>query len=136
MNKFAYLALAAVPAMVAPAAAQEQAFTVKDYIDSQMALLDGMTKLMTLDTIAENPADVAAAINQLTQYAAALVSLKSQLNADELAVAQGNLEGDAMAQMVGAAFMKAVNDLADKKFYDSAELAQAVQQFAAVLSNM
>ena len=88
MNKFAYLALAAVPVMVAPAAAQEQAFTVKDYIDSQMALLDGMTKLMTLDTIAENPADVAAAINQLTQYAAALVSLKSQLNADELAVAQ------------------------------------------------
>lgn len=136
MNKFAYLALAAVPAMVAPASAQEQTFTVKDYIDSQMALLDGMTKLMTLDTIAENPADVAAAINQLTQYAAALVSLKSQLNADELAVAQGNLEGDAMAQMVGAAFMKAVNDLADKKFYDNAELAQAVQQFAAVLSNM
>ena len=122
--------------MVAPASAQEQTFTVKDYIDSQMALLDGMTKLMTLDTIAENPADVAAAINQLTQYAAALVSLKSQLNADELAVAQGNLEGDAMAQMVGSAFMKAVNDLADKKFYDSAELAQAVQQFAAVLSNM
>ena len=136
MNKFAYLALAAVPAMVAPASAQEQTFTVKDYIDTQMAILDGVTKLLNLDSIAEAPGDVAAAINQMNQYAAALISLKDQLNADELAAAQGNLEGDPIAQMIGSSFMKAVNDAADKNFYNSNELAQAVQQLAALLANL
>ena len=136
MNKFAYLALAAVPAMVAPASAQEQTFTVKDYIDTQMAILDGVTKLLNLDSIAEAPGDVAAAINQMNQYAAALISLKEQLNADELAAAQGNLEGDPIAQMIGSSFMKAVNDAADKNFYNSNELAQAVQQLAALLANL
>ena len=136
MNKFAYLALAAVPAMVAPASAQEQTFTVKDYIDTQMAILDGVTKLLNLDSIAEAPGDVAAAINQMNQYAAALISLKEQLNADELAAAQGNLEGDPIAQMIGSSFMKAVDDAADKNFYNSNELAQAVQQLAALLANL
>ena len=136
MTKFTYCALVVVPAMVATATAQEQTITVKDYIDSQMAILDGMTKLLTLDTIAEAPAEVAEAINQLTQYASALVYMKSQLNADDLAAAQGNLEADAVAQMTGAAFMKAVNDAAAKNFYNSNELATAVQNFAAVLSNM
>ena len=136
MNKFAYLAFATVPAMVAPASAQEQTFTVKDYIDTQMAILDGVTKLLNLDSIAEAPGDVAAAINQMNQYAAALISLKDQLNADELAAAQGNLEGDPIAQMIGSSFMKAVNDAADKNFYNSNELAQAVQQLAALLANL
>lgn len=136
MYKFAYLALAAVPAMVAPASAQEQTITVKEYIDFQMAILDGATKLLTLESIAEAPGEVAAAMNQLTQYAAALVSHKNKLNADDLAAAQGNLETDPIAQATGAAFVKAVNDLADKKFHNSDELAKAVQQFAAVLANM
>ena len=122
--------------MVAPASAQEQTFTVKDYIDTQMAILDGVTKLLNLDSIAEAPGDVAAAINQMNQYAAALISLKEQLNADELAAAQGNLEGDPIAQMIGSSFMKAVNDAADKNFYNSNELAQAVQQLAALLANL
>lgn len=136
MYKFAYLALAAVPAMVAPASAQEQTITVKEYIDFQMVLLDGATKLLTIESIAEAPGEVAAAMNQLTQYAAALVSLKNTLNADDLAAAQGNLETDPIAQATGVAFVKAVNDLADKKFHNSDELAKAVQQFAAVLANM
>ena len=136
MNKFACIALAAVPALVAPAVAQDQQITVEDYIRTQMAILNGVTELLTLDGIAEAPAEVAAAINQLSQHAAALVSLKGMVNADDLAAAQGNLEADASAQMIGAAFVKAVNDLADKNFYNSNELATAVQNFVAVLANM
>lgn len=136
MNKFAYIVLAASPAMIATAPAQEQKFTVQDYIRTQMALLNGMNELLALKHIAEDPGDVAKAINQLTQYGAALVSLKSSLNADELAAAQGNLEADPVAQATGAAFINAVNALADRNFYGSNELATAVQNFAAVLGSM
>jgi len=133
MNKFACIVLAASPAMIATAPAQEQKFTVQDYIRTQMALLNGMNELLALKHIAEDPGDVAKAINQLTQYGAALVSLKSSLNADELAAAQGNLEADPAAQATGAAFINAVNALADQNFYGSNELATAVQNFAAEL---
>ncbi|MBQ7024933.1 MAG: hypothetical protein IJN29_15260 [Akkermansia sp.] len=136
MNKFACIVLAASPAMIATAPAQEQKFTVQDYIRTQMALLNGMNELLALKHIAEDPGDVAKAINQLTQYGAALVSLKSSLNADELAAAQGNLEADPAAQATGAAFINAVNALADQNFYGSNELATAVQNFAAVLGRM
>ncbi|MBQ3217583.1 MAG: hypothetical protein IJB33_01765 [Akkermansia sp.] len=136
MNKFACIVLAASPAMIATAPAQEQKFTVQDYIRTQMALLNGMNELLALKHIAEDPGDVAKAINQLTQYGAALVSLKSSLNADELAAAQGNLEADPAAQAIGAAFINAVNALADQNFYGSNELATAVQNFAAVLGRM
>lgn len=136
MNKFACIVLAASPAMIATAPAQEQKFTVQDYIRTQMALLNGMNELLALKHIAEDPGDVAKAINQLTQYGAALVSLKSSLNADELAAAQGNLEADPSAQAIGAAFINAVNALADQNFYGSNELATAVQNFAAVLGRM
>ena len=136
MNKFACIALAAVPALVAPAVAQDQQITVEDYIRTQMAILNGVTELLSIEGIGEAPGEVAAAINQLSQHAAALVSLKGQLNANDLAAAQGNLETDASAQLVGAAFVKVVNDLADKNFYNSNELATAVQNFVAVLANM
>lgn len=136
MNKFACIVLAASPAMIATAPAQEQKFTVQDYIRTQMALLNGMNELLALKHIAEDPGDVAKAINQLTQYGAALVSLKSSLNADELAAAQGNLEADPAAQATGGAFINAVNALADQNFYGSNELATAVQNFAAVLGRM
>ncbi len=136
MNQFACIALAAVPAMIASAPAQEQQFTVQDYIQNQMALLNGMNELLALKHISEDPGDVAKAINQLAQYGAALVSLKSQLNADELAAAQGNLESDPVAQATGAAFISAVNALADQNFYGSNELATAVQNFVAVLGSM
>lgn len=136
MNKLACIALAAVPSLVASAAAQEQQITVEDYIKTQMALLSGMNELLAIEGIAEAPGEVAAAINQLTQYAAVLVSLKGQLNADDLAAAQGNLEVDPVAQATGATFIKLVNELADKNFYNSNELATAVQNFAAVLANM
>lgn len=136
MTRFAYIALAAVPAMVAPAAAQEEKLTVADYIQTQLALLSGMNELLALPTIAEDPADVAKGVQVLTQYAAALVSMKGQLNAEELAAAQGALESNPAAQAIGSGFIAAVNKLADNNFYNSSELATAVQQFAAVLDQM
>ena len=136
MTRFAYIALAAVPAMVAPAVAQEETLTVSDYIQAQLALLDGVTELLNMPTIAQDPSDAAKGVQQLTQYAAALASLKGQLNADELAAAQGALESDPAAQAIGAGLIAAINKLADNNFYNSAELANAVQQFAAALAQM
>ena len=136
MNRFAYIALAAVPAMVAPAAAQEETLTVSDYIQAQLALLGGVTELLNMPTVAQDPADTAKGVQQLAQYAAALASLKSQLNADDLAAAQGALESDPSAQIIGAGFIAAVNKLADNNFYNSSELATAVQQFVAALAQM
>lgn len=136
MTRIAYIALAAVPAMVAPATAQEEELTVADYIQAQLALLSGMNELLSMPTIAQDPADVAKGVQQLTQYAAALVSIKGQLNAEELATAQGALESNPAAQAIGAGFIAAVNKLADNNFYNSSELATAVQQFAAVLAQM
>ena len=122
--------------MVAPAAAQEETLTVSDYIQAQQALLGGVTELLNMPTVAQDPADTAKGVQQLAQYAAALASLKSQLNADELAVAQGALESDPSAQIIGAGFIAAVNKLADNNFYNSSELATAVQQFVAALAQM
>ena len=50
--------------------------------------------------------------------------------------AQGALESNPAAQSIGAGFIAAVNKLADNNFYNSSELATAVQQFAAVLAQM
>ena len=122
--------------MVAPAVAQEETLTVSDYIQAQLALLDGVTELLNMPTIAQDPSDAAKGLNQLTQYAAALVSMKGLLNADELATAQGALENNPAAQAVGAGFMQAVNRTMDNKFYNSNELATALRDFAAVLAQM
>lgn len=136
MNLYQNLVPAAVAVVVAPAMAQDGQITVADYIQTQQALLSGVTELMNLPIIAEDPNDVAAAIEELTKYAAALVSLKGQLNADELAAAQGNLESDPVAQSVGAGFVAAVNKLNDNQFYNSPRLAAALQNFAALLAQM
>lgn len=135
IRKF-FTAFAVTTVLVAPAIAQEQTFTVKDYIQTQMALLNGMTELLNNKNIAEAPSEVAAAVKQLTQYAVVLVNLKGQLNADDLAAAQGNLEIDPVAQATGTAFVAAVQSLAEKNFYNSNELATAVQQFLAALANI
>lgn len=136
MSRNFLTSLTVASVLVAPALAQEQAFTVEDYIKTQMALLNGMTELLNSKSIADAPGEVAAAVNQLNQYAAVLVNLKGQLNADDLAVAQGQLEVDAAAQATGVAFIAAVNALAEKQFYNSNELATAVQQFVGLLANM
>lgn len=136
MMRNSLTAFAVTTILVAPAIAQEQSLTVEDYIKTQMLLLNGMTELLNNKNIAESPAEVADAVKHLTQYAVALVSLKGQLNADDLAAAQGNLEVDPAAQATGAAFVAAVHSLAEKNFYNSNELATAVQQFLAVLANM
>ncbi len=116
--------------------AQEEQFTVSAYIQTQQALLSGVTELLNLSHIAEQPDDVAEGIEYLTKYAAALVYLKGQLNADELATAQGNLESDPSAQTIGAAFIAAVNKLNDNQFYNSPRLASALQDFTALLAQM
>ncbi len=136
MNKITSLALAVLPAIVAPASAQEQKITASDYIATQMAILKGMNELMTIKGIEEAPGEVAVAIAQLTQYATALVNLKGQIDAGELAAAQGELEGDNEAQATGVTFVSSVNALAAKNFYNSNELAAAVQNFLAVLAKM
>lgn len=136
MNKIAYIALAAVPALVAPAAAQDQKITVSDYIKTQMAILKGMNELLTIQGVAEAPGELAPAVAQLTQYAAALVNLKGQLDAGELAAAQSELENDADAQATGHALTNSLNVLIANNFYNSKELAAAIQTFLAVLSKM
>ncbi|MBR5888081.1 MAG: hypothetical protein IKZ07_07730 [Akkermansia sp.] len=136
MNVYQYITLAAVPALVSPAVAQEQALTVADYIQSQQALIAGATELLNVPNPAESADDVAAALDELSKYAAALVSLKGQLNAEELAAAQGNLEFDPKAQAVGMAFVAAVNKLNDNGFYGSNRLAAAVQNFVVLLGQM
>ena len=136
MNRYQYFSSVAVAVLVAPAVAQEQQITVADYILSQQALLGGVTELLNLPTIAEDPDSVAAAIEELTKYAVTLVSLKSELNAEELAIAQGNLESDPAAQAVGSGFISAVNQLNARQFYNSQRLATALQNFAAALSQM
>ena len=136
MNKIACIALAALAAIVAPASAQEQKISVSDYIATQMQILKGMNGLLTIKGIEEAPGEVAAAVAQLTQYAAALASLKSQLDAGELAAAQSELESDAEAQAIGHTLVASVNAAAARNFYNSKELAAAVQNFLGVLSKM
>ena len=136
MNKIAYIALAAVPALVAPAAAQDQKITVSDYIETQMAILKGMNELLTIQGVAEAPGDLVPAVAQLTQYASALANLKSQLDAGELAAAQAELENDAEAQAIGHALTNSLNVLIANNFYNSKELAAVIQSFLTALSKM
>ena len=123
-------------AQVVPCFAQNQQLSVDEYIQTQQALIRGVTELLRLPTIAEDPNDVAVAIDEVSKYAAALVSLKRQLNAEELAAAQVNLESDPVAQMEGASFIAEVNRLSGLRFYDSARLASALQNFAELLAQM
>lgn len=109
---------------------------MEGYIQTQQALIGGVAELLRLPTIAEDPNDVAVAIEELSKYAAALVSMKGQLDAAELAAAQAQLEYDPSAQAVGAAFVSEVNKLNEVQFYNCTRLAAAIQRFAALLARM
>lgn len=137
MRFYQYIApLVVVATQITPAWAQSQQLTVEGYIQTQQALIGGVTELLRLPSIAEDPDDVAVAIEELSKYAAALVSMKGQLDAEELAAAQGELEYDSSAQMIGAAFVSEVNKLNELQFYNCARLVSAMQNFAALLARM
>lgn len=125
-----------VATQITPSWAQAQELTVEGYIQTQQALIGGVAELLRLPTIAEDPNDVAVAIGELSKYAAALVSMKGQLDAAELAAAQAQLEYDPSAQAVGAAFVSEVNKLNEVQFYNCTRLAAAIQHFAALLARM
>lgn len=138
MNKYAFLAaFAAVPAMVAPASAQAaQQVTASQYVETQLAILKGATELLTLEGIADAPAEVAAGLNQLAQMTAALASLKSTINTSELEAAEAEVRNDPETHMVGQAFIAAVSHVSANNFYNCEQLAIAVQTLSAAMEQL
>lgn len=138
MNKYAIAAFAvAVPGIVAPAMAQAtQQVTATQYVEAQVAIIKGAAELLTLNSIAQDPTAVAEAMEQLAQLTEGLASLKSSINADELAVAEDAAQNDPETHMAGQMFIAAVNAASSKNFYNCERLAIAVQALSDAMEKL
>ena len=62
MNKSTYLLFGALPAIIAPAMAQQSDVSISaaDFVQTQIAIIKSMTELLTMQGIAEAPQGAAA----------------------------------------------------------------------------
>lgn len=130
MHRSAFVFCAALPAIVAPAAARQtdESITATDFVAAQITIIKGMTEMLTIKGIENAPQDVAAGINQLAAMVQQLAALKPAAGAEDAAVVETALADQARAAAAG--LQQALQTTADRNFYNSQELADAVQNFA------
>lgn len=136
MHRTAYVLCAALTAIVAPAAAQptDESITASDFVAAQITIIKGMTGLLTIKGIENAPQDVAAGINQLAAMVQQLAAMKPAAGAEDAAVVETELADQARAAATG--LQQALQATADRNFYNSQELADAVQHFATAFQSL
>lgn len=110
--------------------------TAAQYVETQMVIIQGVTNMLNVKTIAEGPDEVAEGICQLTAYLEALTANKAQLPAEELTKAQAEAKKKARTHAIGRDFLAAINKTSDNKFYNSQKLAEAIFAFSKALEQL
>lgn len=136
MTRVSTVLFAALPALVAPAAAQqmEQTISASDFVEAQLAIIDGMTGLLSIKDIAKDPNSVAAGINQLTGMVHQLAAVKPVATAEDAAIIETELAEK--ARTAAARLQQALEITVEHNFYNCQELAEAVQSFAAAFRSL
>lgn len=131
MNRITPVLFAALPALVAPAMAQqaEENISASDFVEAQLAIVKGMTELLKMKGIENDPQSVANGINQLAGMVQQLAALQPQATAEDAAVIETELADQARAAALE--LQQALEATVERNFYNSQELADAIQNFAA-----
>lgn len=131
MNYITPVLFAALPALVAPAMAQqaEENISASDFVEAQLAIVKGMTELLTVKGIENDPVSVANGINQLAGMVQQLAALQPQATAEDAAIIETELADK--ARTAAQALQRALEATVERNFYNSQELADAIQNFAA-----
>ena len=129
---------AAIPALIVPAEAQQagQDISASEFVEAQIAIIQGMTGLLTIKgiekeapTVEKEAPTVAAGINQLAGMIQQLAPLKPAASAQDIAIIETELADKARTS--AAALQRALETTVENNFYNSPELAEAVQNFVA-----
>ena len=136
MTRVSTVLFAALPALIAPAAAQqmEQTISASEFVEAQLAIINGMTSLLTIKYIAQDPKSVAAGINQLTGMVQQLAAVKPVATAEDAAIIETELADKARTAATG--LQQALEITVERNFYNCQELAEAVQGFAAAFRSL
>lgn len=131
MNHITPVLFAALPALVAPAMAQqaEENISATDFVEAQLAIVKGMTELLQMKGIENDPQSVANGINQLAGMVQQLAALQPQATAEDAAIIETELADK--ARTAALELQQALEATVERNFYNSQELADAIQNFAA-----
>ena len=131
MNRITPVLFAALPALVAPAMAQqaEENISATDFVEAQLAIVKGMTELLQMKGIENDPQSVANGINQLAGMVQQLAALQPQATAEDAAIIETELADK--ARTAALELQQALEATVERNFYNSQELADAIQNFAA-----
>lgn len=130
MTRTALTIFAAMPALMAPAAAQQESegVTATDYVSAQITILEAATELLQVKGIATAPQEVAAGLNQLAGFVQQLAAMKPTDSTAAAKMVEAELADKAHA--AATCLQRALQTTADHNFYNSQELADAIQNFA------
>ncbi len=135
MNKIYRLTVAAV--IIISGATQAEASTDRlsgaQYVKTQLTLLNGITEMLNIPTIADGPDEVADGIRQLIVYLRCLVAYKEKIPAEELTKAEAAANRNKRTCTIGQAFLDAINKTANNNFYNSNKLAESIRELSEVL---
>lgn len=127
---------AAIPALIIPAEAQQvgQNISASEFVEAQIAIIKGMTKLLTIKGIEQETQTVAAGINQLAGMIQQLATLKPAATAQDVAIIETDLADQ--ARTAASELQRVLETTVERNFYNSQELAAAVQNFAAAFRTL
>lgn len=130
MTRTAFAFIAALPAIVAPAAAQQpaDAISATDFVNAQITIIEGMTELLSIKGIEKSPQDVATGINQLAGIVQQLAAVKPTASSADAALVETELADKARA--AATKLQQVLKNTAERNFYNCQELADAIQNFA------
>lgn len=136
MNKLIFPLLCTLPAIVAPAHAQmtDVSITAADFVRAQIAIIKGMTEMLSINGIEGAPQEVAAGVTQLTAMVQQLAAMKPNASADDVATIETELADE--ARTAAQALQQALETTVSRNFYNSQELADAVQAFATAFQSL
>lgn len=131
MNHITPVLFSALPALVAPAMAQqaEENISATDFVEAQLAIIKGMTELLQVKDIENDPQSVANGINQLAGMVQQLAALQPKATAEDAAIIETELADK--ARTAAMELQQALEATMERNFYNSQELADAIQNFAA-----
>jgi hypothetical protein len=127
---------AAVPALVAPAYAQQpdQTISASEFVEAQIAIIKGMTGLLTVKGIESSPQTVAGGVNQLAGMILQLAAVKPAATAEDAAIIETELADEARA--AATELQRALETTVERNFYNSQELAEAIQNFVSAFQSL
>lgn len=133
MKHLLFPAIVAILALPTQAQNGGEKLSGAQYVETQLTLLNGVTEMLNIPSIANAPDEVATGIQQLTGHLRVLAAYKQEIPASELEKAQAVANKKARTHAAGQAFLAAINKTAANNFYNSSKLADAIRELSVAL---